>query len=227
MLSYKFSCSQFFPLWVLVSSNEGWESLSSSASIVPNFDDYFAHNMWNPFLNWFSSSKPMVFSPPFLWTSTWATIELSCHFALDLLCYKERVSASCFTGHFCPWSFSLFVALLPSWQHRDSFVVQTFINFFVPTYTSPCLDHSLWCGVVSFRGYWWIWMCSSARGRFRNLYAVSCMWSPPRTRSRIEEFLEAVLIMMEHTCNINGEAMVSFRRFSLHFSCSLSDVLLR
>ena len=26
------------------------DSLSSSASTVPSFDDYFAHNMWNPLL---------------------------------------------------------------------------------------------------------------------------------------------------------------------------------
>ena len=30
-------------------------SLSSSASTVPSFDDYFAHNMWNPLLECFSS----------------------------------------------------------------------------------------------------------------------------------------------------------------------------
>ena len=49
----------------------------------------------------------MVSSPPHLVDLDLAKIALSCHFALDLLCYKEEVlvSAQWYIGHHCPWRF--------------------------------------------------------------------------------------------------------------------------
>ena len=43
---------------------------------------------------------------PFVDEIDLAVIALSCHFALDVLCYKEGVhdSAGRFIGHHCPWS---------------------------------------------------------------------------------------------------------------------------
>ena len=58
------------------------DRLSSSASTVSSIDDDFEHNMW------------MVFLASFLVEIDMAMIAVSCHFALDLICYIEGVSDS-------------------------------------------------------------------------------------------------------------------------------------
>ena len=65
------------------------ESLSSSVSAVPSFDDNFAHNMWNPLLGLIFHEQIRGTFEPFVDEIDLAWIGLSCHFALDLLCYKE------------------------------------------------------------------------------------------------------------------------------------------
>ena len=71
------------------------DSLSSSASTVPSIDDYFEHNVWNPVLEllFFLEQVRGTFAS-YLVEIDLAKIALSCHFALDLLCYKEEVLAS-------------------------------------------------------------------------------------------------------------------------------------
>ena len=67
------------------------DSLSSSASTVPSFDDYFAHNMWNPLLQLLFLEQVGGIFASFVVEIDLAKITLSCHFPLDLLCYKEGV----------------------------------------------------------------------------------------------------------------------------------------
>ena len=64
-------------------------SLSSSASTVPSFDDFFAHNMWNPLLEFLFLEQDNGIFASFVVEIDQAKIALSCHFALDLLCYEE------------------------------------------------------------------------------------------------------------------------------------------
>ena len=62
---------------------------SSSASTVPSLDDYFEHNMWNPLLDLlFLEQVSGIFASHLVGIDV-ARIALSCHFALDLLYYKE------------------------------------------------------------------------------------------------------------------------------------------
>ena len=69
------------------------DSLSSSASTVPSFDDDFEHNMWNPLLEiLFLEQVCVIFASCFVEIDL-AKIALSCQCALDLLCYKEEVLA--------------------------------------------------------------------------------------------------------------------------------------
>ena len=65
------------------------DSLPSSASAVPSFDDYFAHNMWNPLLELLFLDQVSCIFASFVVEIDLAKVALSCHFALDLLCYKE------------------------------------------------------------------------------------------------------------------------------------------
>ena len=65
------------------------EILPSSASSVPSFDDYFTHNMWNPLLELLFLEQVSGHFASFVVELDLAKIALSCHFALDLLCYKE------------------------------------------------------------------------------------------------------------------------------------------
>ena len=67
---------------------------SSSASTAPSIDDDFEHNMWNLLLEFlfFEQANGIVASN--IVEIDVAKIALSCHFALDLLCYKEEVFAS-------------------------------------------------------------------------------------------------------------------------------------
>ena len=65
------------------------ESLSSSASAVPSFDDYFEHNMWNHLLELLFLEQVSGIFASLVIVIDLAKIALSCHFALDLLFYKE------------------------------------------------------------------------------------------------------------------------------------------
>ena len=65
------------------------ESLSSSASSVPSFDDNFAHNMWNPLLELLFHEQVSGTFEPFVDEFDQARIALSCHFALDFFCHEE------------------------------------------------------------------------------------------------------------------------------------------
>ena len=67
------------------------DSLSSSASTVPSLDDYFDHNMWNPLLDLFFLEQVSGIFESLVVEIDLVKIALSCHFALDLLCYKEDV----------------------------------------------------------------------------------------------------------------------------------------
>ena len=65
-------------------------SFSSSASTVPSF----AHNMWNPLLELLLHEQDSGIFASFVVEIDLAKIALSCHFALDLLCYKEGAYGS-------------------------------------------------------------------------------------------------------------------------------------
>ena len=67
---------------------------SSSASTVPSLDDDFEHNIWNPLLNLLFLEQVSCIFASKLVDIDLARIALSCHFALDLLCYKEDVFGS-------------------------------------------------------------------------------------------------------------------------------------
>ena len=86
-------CSQPFPSGFLLPQTSD-DRLSSSASTVPSIDDYFAHNMWNPLLEVLFLKQANGIFASYLVDIDLAKIALSCHFALDLLCYKEEVLAS-------------------------------------------------------------------------------------------------------------------------------------
>ena len=62
------------------------DRLSSSASTASSIDDYSGHNMWNLLLNLLFLEHVNYIVDSYL---DMAMIALSCHFALDLLCYKE------------------------------------------------------------------------------------------------------------------------------------------
>ena len=108
------------------------------------------------------------------------------------------------------------VAPLPSWQHRDSCVVDVFATKSFPAYTPSFSNCSLKYGVVTFRV-----------GEFEGVplrenvsgIMAACRLSPARTLSGFEVFLKTVSIMMGCRCYINGEAMVSIRPISLQLSC--------
>ena len=65
------------------------ESFSSSVSTVPCFDDVFFHYTWNPLLELLFHKQVSGIFKPFVDEIDLAKIALSCHFALDVLCYKE------------------------------------------------------------------------------------------------------------------------------------------
>ena len=67
------------------------DRLSSSASTVPSIDDYFEHNIWNPLLELLFFEQANGNFASNLVEIDMAMIALSCHFALDFLCYKEGV----------------------------------------------------------------------------------------------------------------------------------------
>ena len=65
------------------------ESTTSSVSTASSFGEYFAHNMWNPLLEVLFLEETSGVIVLRVEEIELAKIALSCHFALDLLCYKE------------------------------------------------------------------------------------------------------------------------------------------
>ena len=74
--------------------NHVMDSLSSSASTVPSIDDYFEHNEGSPVLEMLFLEQVSGIVDSYLVDLDLAKIALSCHFALDILCYKEEVFVS-------------------------------------------------------------------------------------------------------------------------------------
>ena len=70
------------------------ERLPSSASTASSIDDYSEHNMWNPLLELLFLKHVNGIVDSYLVDLDLVKIALSCHFALDLLCYKEEVLVS-------------------------------------------------------------------------------------------------------------------------------------
>ena len=70
------------------------DPLSSSASTATSIADYFEHNMWNPLLELLFLEQANGCVASFLVEIDVAKIAPSCHFALELLCYKEEIPAS-------------------------------------------------------------------------------------------------------------------------------------
>ena len=66
------------------------ECLSSSVSTTPSSEDFFAHYMWNPLLDLLSLEQTTRVFVPYVDEIDLAKIALSCHFALELLCFKKR-----------------------------------------------------------------------------------------------------------------------------------------
>ena len=62
----------------------------SSASTASSINDYSEHNMWNPLLELIVLEQVNGIVDSFLAEIDMAKIAFSCHFALDLLCYKEN-----------------------------------------------------------------------------------------------------------------------------------------
>ena len=65
------------------------ENENSDASTASSSGDNSAHNMWNPMLDFLFQVQINEISVTFNEDIDLAKIALSCHFALDLLCYKE------------------------------------------------------------------------------------------------------------------------------------------
>ena len=65
------------------------ESPLSSVSTASSSGESFAHNMWNSLLELLFHGQISGVFVPFVGKTGLAKIVLSCHFALDLLCYKE------------------------------------------------------------------------------------------------------------------------------------------
>ena len=63
--------------------------------------------MWNPLLELLFLEHVIGIVDSYLEDFDLAKIAFSCHFALDLLCYKEEVFVSTrfSIGHHCPWNF--------------------------------------------------------------------------------------------------------------------------
>ena len=65
------------------------ESPTSSVSTASSSGESFAHNMWNPLLELLFHGQISSILLLFVDEIDLAKIALSCHFALDLLCYNE------------------------------------------------------------------------------------------------------------------------------------------
>ena len=151
-------------------------------------------------------------------------IALSCHFALDLLCFKEGAYDSTweFIGHHCPWNFFLLSGTIAtfatSWfpcgltltlQHFASISVWRLLVATQRTHLYDVAQHLLYilnlesstqvwyCTHLRVwtRDPWWIWSCSSSREHSRYLFAAPCSWLPTRTPSSVEVFLKLAFII--------------------------------
>ena len=69
------------------------DRLSSSTSTVSIVNDYFEQNMWNPLLELLFLEHTYCIVDSYLVKIDLANIRHSCHFALDLLCYRRRCSS--------------------------------------------------------------------------------------------------------------------------------------
>ena len=67
------------------------ESPTSCVSTTSSSVESFAHNLWNPLLELLFHAQIGGIFEPFVDEIDLAKLALSCHFALDLLCYKEGV----------------------------------------------------------------------------------------------------------------------------------------
>ena len=77
------------PAHPFCSSGEAMESPTSSVSSTSGSGESFAHNMWNPLLELLFHGQISGAFKPFIVEIDPAKIAFSCHFALDVLCYKE------------------------------------------------------------------------------------------------------------------------------------------
>ena len=132
--------SGFCFLWIVVFPLV-MDRLSSSVSTVPSIDDYSGHNMWNPLLEllFFGHVNGIVDSC--LKDNDLAKIAFSCHFALDLLCYKQGGVARLYTMiHWAPLSMEFLIGLAPLsplWHRRAA--IQSRLS-----YPSECIKRSLY-----------------------------------------------------------------------------------
>ena len=78
-----------FSLWVLASLKQVMDRLCSSASTVPSIDDYFEHKHVESSLGIAFPRAGQGLFASYIVEIDMAMIALSCHFALDFLCYKE------------------------------------------------------------------------------------------------------------------------------------------
>ena len=77
------------------------DRLSSSTSTASSIDDYSEHNMWNPLLELLFLGHVNGIVDANLVDLGLAKIAFSCHFALDLLCYKEDHGIPSLMWHHC------------------------------------------------------------------------------------------------------------------------------
>ena len=104
-----------FPFWVLAPSIAWWTVVLHPLSTVPSIDDYFEHNVWHPVLEMLFLEQVSGIFASNLVEIDLAKIALSCHFAFDLLCYKEEVVAClCTMIHRAPLPTEFLVFL---WYH--------------------------------------------------------------------------------------------------------------
>ena len=75
-------------------SQQAMDRLSSSASTASSIDDYSEHNMWNLLLELLFLEHVNCVVDSYFVDLDLAKFALSCHFALDLLCYREEVFVS-------------------------------------------------------------------------------------------------------------------------------------
>ena len=96
-----------FLLWAFIASSNKWWTAFLHPPPPYRVLTTTSHTTCG-ILSWncFSSSRLAAFSHPFKFEIDLPKIALSCHFALDLLCYKESAydPAWRFTGHYCPWT---------------------------------------------------------------------------------------------------------------------------
>ena len=85
-----FVALSFFPFGCFC-FEQAMDRHSSSASTVPSLDGDFEHNIWNLLLNLLFLEQVSCIFASKLVDIDLARIELSCLFALDLLCYKGKV----------------------------------------------------------------------------------------------------------------------------------------